>query len=150
MIFFDDVDMAGPFMPLEKMRTKIESAPRAAREHDDFKYLIGLYAGRQKFEPVHLLDLSRCKDMLDAVDVFVKKEIGMPLVKILTIPINELEDFIECASDAIRETSEFGLLVGCLDGQLIMTEFGGVGLDAQIEEEKMNYALNECWGGVAQ
>jgi hypothetical protein len=126
LIFFDDIDMAGPFMPLEKMRTKIESAPQGAREHDDFKYLIGLFAGRQKLEQNSILiDLSKSKRILDALDREMGG-IGMSLKKVMTMPINELEDFIECASDAIRESSEFGFLVGCLDGQLIIEEYGGV------------------------
>jgi len=126
LIFFDDVDMAGSFMPLESLRNKLESAPEAARQHDDFKYLIGLFAGRQKLEQNKIMtDLSQT--ILDII--LLNGKIGaldMSFEKIMTMPLDELENFIECAPDDIRDLPEFGFLVGCLDGQLIIEEYGGV------------------------
>jgi hypothetical protein len=126
LIFFDDVDMAGSFMPLESLRNKLESAPEAARQHDDFKYLIGLFAGRQKLEqnkimtdlPQNILDIILLNGKIGTIDVSFEK--------IMTMPLDELENFVECAPDDIRDLPEFGFLVGCLDGQLIIEEYGGV------------------------
>jgi hypothetical protein len=47
MIFFDDVDMRGPFMPLSELENFVETAPAEARQHPDFQYLIGLLDGRR-------------------------------------------------------------------------------------------------------
>lgn len=126
LIFFDEIDMAGPFMPLEQLKKTIESAPEAARQHDDFKYLIGLFAGRQKLEQNKIMpDLS--KEILDIILLNGKiGDLSVSLKKTMTMPLNELENFVECAPDDIRELPEFGFLVGCLDGQLIIEEFGGV------------------------
>lgn len=129
LIFFDDVDMAGSFMPLESLRKRLESAPEAARQHDDFKYLIGLFAGRQKLKQNKIMpdmpDLS--KEIWDIILLNGKiGDLSVSLKKIMSMSLTELENYVECAPDEIRDLPEFGFLVGYLDGQLIIEEYGGV------------------------
>jgi len=46
IVFFDNIDMRGAFMPLDELENIIDTAPDEARQHPDFQYLVGLLDGR--------------------------------------------------------------------------------------------------------
>jgi hypothetical protein len=102
--FFEQIDMAGPFMPFNSLQEQIVNAPMEVKASLEFQYVLGLCAGRKIYEQPE-----------DAPDDAVEET-----------SFEVLEEMVLVATDEIRETEKFQYVLGLYDGRMIHECLGGI------------------------